>query len=115
MAEFAAAGGHWVYPTLHGLDDGQVRAHVSITVGAAGEVQEGNVDLAVEAGGESLAQIARPGSDSPLMHISTRATTAIGFFTFSNPSNASPTRAIVTLNGESVAFDFGDPGPLPVA
>ena len=109
MAEFAAAGGHWVLPTLDGVDDGQVRAHVSITVGSTEEVSEGDVDLSVEAGGESLAQLARPGSSSPLIYISTKATTAIGFFTFANPSNATPTRATVTLNGESVSFDFGPP------
>lgn len=109
MAEAAAAGGHWVLPTLDGVDDGQVRAHVSIAVDTMEEVAAENIDLAVEAGGASLQQIARPGADSPLVFLSTGATTAVGFFTFANPSNATPNRATVTLNGESVSFDFGPP------
>lgn len=119
MADFAAAGGHWVFPTIHGNDDNQTRAHVSITVGSRGEVSEDSVDLSVEAGGATLEQIARPGSDSPLVYLETRAITAVGLFTFSNPGNATPTRATITLNGESVAFELGDNGggeePLPVA
>lgn len=109
MAEFAAAGGHWVLPTLDGVDDGQVRAHVSITVGGTQDVSAGDVDLAVEAGGSVLEQIARPSDQAPLVFISTRATTAVGFFVFANPSNATPTRATVTLRGESASFDFGPP------
>jgi hypothetical protein len=34
---------------------------------------------------------------------------AIGFFVFDNPNNLTPTRAVVTLRGESVSFDFGPP------
>ncbi len=106
MAEAAAAGGHWVLPTLDGMDDGQVRAHVSIAVETFEDVSAGEVDLAVEAGGEALALTAR----SDAFHfISTGATTAIADFVFANPSNASPTRATVTLRGEAVSFEFGPP------
>ena len=104
------AGEHWVFATIHQVGDGQVGAHVSIAVDSPGEIAADNVDLAIEAGGQSLEQIGRPGNNAtPLHYISTGATTAIADFVFSNPSNASPTRATVTLNGESVSFDFGSP------
>jgi hypothetical protein len=110
MAEFAAAGGHWVLPTMDGMGDGQVRAHVSISVGGPGEVAEGDIDLAVEAGGESLQQLARPdASSAPLVYVSTRATTAVGFFVFANPNHATPTRATVFLRGEHATFEVGPP------
>jgi hypothetical protein len=115
MAEFAAVGGLWVLPSIDGMDDGQVRAHVSIAVGSPEDVTVSDVDLAIEAGGEGLAQTGRP---TRLGYVSLRSTAAIAFFTFANPNNATPTRAVVTLKGESVAFDFGggeDPGSLPVA
>lgn len=110
------AGDHWVFATIHQVGDGQVGAHVSIAVSEPGEISADAVDLAVEAGGESLQQIGRPGSGAtPLHYISTGATTAIADFVFANPTNATPTRATVTLNGQSATFDYGDPGSLPVA
>jgi hypothetical protein len=110
------AGEHWVFATIHQVGDGQVGAHVSIAVSQPGEISADSVDLAVEAGGQTLPLIGRPGNGAtPLHYISTGATTAIADFVFSNPSNAMPTRAVVTLNGESVAFDYVDPGSLPVA
>lgn len=110
MAEFAAAGGHWVLPTMDGMDDGQIRAHVSISVGSPDDVGEGEVDLHVEAGGLSLEQIARPDPQSaPFVYLTTRATTAVGFFVFANPGNPAPTRATVTLRGEQATFEFGPP------
>ena len=116
MAESKVAGGRWVAATIHQVGDGQVGAHVSIAVENPGDLSADAVDLAVEAGGQSLEQIGRPGNNAtPLHYITTGATTAIADFVFANPSNASPTRAVVTLNGESVAFDLGDSGPLPVA
>jgi hypothetical protein len=116
MAESKFAGGHWVFATIHQVGDGQVGAHVSISVENPGDISADSVNLAIEAGGHSLQQIARPGVHAtPLHYISTGATTAIADFVFANPSNANPTRAVVTLNDESVAFDYGDPGPLPVA
>ena len=106
MAEAAAAGGHWVLPTVDGIDDGQVRAHVSIAVETFEDVAASEVELAVEAGGEPLTLTAR----SDAFHfISTGATTAIADFVFANPSNAAPTRATVTLRGEAASFDFGPP------
>lgn len=110
MAEFAAAGGHWVLPTMDSMSDGQVRAHVSISVGSSGDVGESEVDLAVEAGGASLELLARPDStSSPFVFLTTRATTAVGFFVFANPSNATPTRATISLRGEQATFEFGPP------
>lgn len=117
MAESKAAGGHWVFATIHQLGNQQVGAHVSIAVQNPGDISADSVDLAIEvSGGQALEQIGRPGNNAtPLHYISTGATTAIADFVFANPLNATPTRAVVTLNGESVAFDYGEPAPLPVS
>lgn len=104
------AGEHWVFATIHQVGDGQVGAHVSIAVQEPGEIAAENLDLSIEAGGQLLEQIGRPGNNAtPLHYISTGATTAIADFVFANPANAAPTRATVTLNGESVTFEYGPP------
>lgn len=112
MAEFGMASNHWVLPTIDRVEDGEVRAHVSIVVPQETDLTAEDVDLAVQAGGEQLPQTGRP---DVLRLVTLVGTNAIGFFSFANPSNASPTAATVTLRGESVEFSFGDPGPLPVA
>jgi hypothetical protein len=113
-----AAGGHWVFATIHQVGDGRVGAHVSIAVDNPGDISADAVDLSIVAGGETLQQIGRPGRGAtPLHYISTGATTAIADFVFDNPTNAAPTSGTVTLNGESVTFGFStgdDTGPLIV-
>jgi hypothetical protein len=109
MADFAAVGGHWVVPSIDSTDDSQVRMHVSIPVGSEEEFGEGDVDLALQAGDVLLEQTVRPGPGNPLTFVSTRAISAIAFFVFANPDNLTPTRATVTLLGESLAFEFGPP------
>jgi hypothetical protein len=104
------AGGFWITATIHQVGDGQVGAHVSVAVENPGDISADSLNMAVEAGGESLQQIGWPGNNAtPLHYISTGATTAIADFVFANPTNAYPTRATVTLNDESVSFEFGPP------
>jgi hypothetical protein len=119
MAEFGAVGGHWVLPNVDSNADATVRMHVSVAVGSKDEFSEGDIDLAVRANDSTLEQTSRPGADFPLAYVSTRAITAVAFFTFANPDNLTPAQATVTLLGESLDFTLGPPtdqgdGPLIV-
>jgi hypothetical protein len=113
MAEFGTANEHWVLPTIDAMGGGQVRCHVSIVLeGEDDTIAAEDVDLAIEAGGQWLAQTGRP---DQLRYVTLTGTNAIAFFSFDNPSDAQPTRAVVTLRGEQAEFNYGTPGPLPVA
>jgi hypothetical protein len=107
MAEFGAVGEHWVLPNVDSNADDTVRMHVSVCVGSEAKFAEGDIDLAVRANDSTLEQTSRPGVDSPLAYVSTRAITAVAFFTFANPDNLTPAQARVTLLGESLDFTLG--------
>lgn len=108
MTDFAAAGDYRVLPSVDDTAGGRVRMHVSIAVGSEDDVLAGDVDLALAADGQGLAQLERP-ANGRLGTVTLGAMAAIAFFVFDNPDNRTPTRAVVTVKGSSASFDFGPP------
>jgi hypothetical protein len=96
---------------LASLDDdvgGVVRCHVSIAVGAPGELAASDLDTQVLVGGAPLELIEGP-AEGPLPSMTITRTTAFAQYSFANPSERPPEQIVVTLGGETAAFDVSIP------
>ena len=112
---FQQVSGLWTAPVLESTSNQTVQMHVSIGVGAIGELADEDVDAVLVAGGTQLEQVERPSGVEPISYLQLRSITAIAHFAFANPDDLVPEFVNIRVRDETVTFTLG-PGPgLPVA
>jgi hypothetical protein len=103
-------GGHFVLVTPDDVSSGHVQLHVSIAVGSEEELSA--ADLSVSVRGGDVALDATEGPEAgPLPTVESGGMTAFAQYTFSNPDDATPVIATVSIGGESAEFDLSQPPP----
>lgn len=107
--------GLWTAPRIESTSDQAVQMHVSIAVSAINELADEDVDAVLVAGGQELPQTQRPGGEEPLSYLQLRSTAAVGRFTFANPEDLALEYVNIRVRDETVGFDLGPAGDLPVA
>jgi hypothetical protein len=101
-------GGTWVLASLDDDVGDVVRCHVSVAVGAPGELAASDLDTQVLVGGARLDQIEGPREGS-LPSVTITGTTAFAQYSFANPHDRPPDQIVVALGGETVTFDVSIP------
>jgi len=114
MAQFKAVGGFWVAVNVDAISDGQAFLHVAVSVTGFDQFAVEELQVTARAGDQELALTGAPNG---LIHLQTRAITAVAPFTFADPDRLAVTSVSVTLRGETETWDTSteDPGPPLVA